>query len=268
MTPDTDNHESDASERDPLEPKICETCGRDGASELGYTQRFTADMKLLGTWCVPCSRKRAVSEYEDDRVLTTKLFEQAALENWRSQDGTRPYSGSMPDAVVEEICEASDALQTFIDRFEKAVWFGGMQTFARSASTKGTRFEAGKLLVLCFTMCGRAMVQIEEDGNPGRITLITEEDAPPKPDRTMAFEDFIHLTGLPPELSLPRDWQRRVSIDLRRWTALRPRGTMGLRGVLATEAQAITLLLSAIRAWKDREKQGWRIVEAQHVTMF
>ncbi len=138
--------------------------------------------------------------------------------------------------VCTEIMASHDRIQDEIGRFETEVWFGGMQAFARAASVKGTLFDAGSISVLCFTMCGRAMMTIHgKDGERGcSVTTITEEDSPPR------SEDDLEERG---------------------------RGIMGMRGIDATEAEALSLLRAARGAWLAREAFGYVMVEKRSVTL-
>lgn len=143
---------------------ICDKCKKqlDG----GWVEMVDPKTRqILETVCVSCDRAQRVEEFRNTGYLSTRLVEQAHINEIlkRLQNGD------------QEILDVFSKIPPEIKLFEQEVWFGGLQTIAQNASTKGTKAEVDDFTLMCFTMCGRAMITIENEESS--ITLITDEDS-------------------------------------------------------------------------------------------
>lgn len=83
--------------------------------------------------------------------------------------------GRHPDASDYAIEAAAKRLRVDIKELERRFWFGGHQPLAQKAKTKGMKLElADGLVVMTWTMCGRAMITIED--SDASVTAICSED--------------------------------------------------------------------------------------------
>lgn len=72
--------------------------------------------------------------------------------------------------VLEQIARLNEVMQ----RFEQAVWFGGLQEAVRTAKTSGLSLEVDGFEFFCFTTAGRAMITLED--KEAFVTVVTVED--------------------------------------------------------------------------------------------
>lgn len=165
-------------------PKACDKCHAD-LDGKATVQKFVND-KVVRTVCVDCDQAERHAKFKETGVLSTWLVEAEVIKDaWRNV-GDRP-SGPPADAAV---MEAYKSIEAAIKTFEQEVWFAGLQEFARKAKTKGTGAEAEGVKLMCYTMCGRAMITVEDEN--ATVTVITLEDELP-PKTPMGFRG-IHAT--------------------------------------------------------------------------
>jgi len=157
------------------EQHICAVCQRD-CTDLGWVQRI-ADDKVTRTTCTECDADERFRRYADTGYIDTWLMTQAML----VAEGYGRNKSAERRKLSLDIHGACDGLRELVNRFELVVWFGGMQKFARDSKYKGTSAAKpvaspwGEVKVMCYTMCGRAMITL--DAPSCDVTVITEEDA-------------------------------------------------------------------------------------------
>lgn len=137
----------------------------------GMWQSHDREGNLLRTWCSQCDDAERLSAYRKTNRITTRLMSNALMASLDKEYGKPPRPGAEVLLAVQQLV---DAIQVEVRRFDRDVWFGGLQKIARGAKTKGTSFTAGDFKLLCYTMCGRAMITL--DGPTSSLTLITAED--------------------------------------------------------------------------------------------
>lgn len=144
---------------------ICSTCKKN-LDDQGYVEIFDGKTGAIReTVCDGCDQARRMKEFRETGYLSTWLVERAHV----NAAVKEPKEGD--DAILD----AFKLIQDEIPAFEQEVWFSGLQAFARGASTKGTKSEQGDFTLMCFTMCARAMITLED--KTGSVTLITAEDS-------------------------------------------------------------------------------------------
>lgn len=150
------------------DPTHCDLCKKpllDGS----YCQSFNGTTgEITETRCVVCDRIKRVDAYKESKILTTSLVMDAQLSKWNNKAGEF-------QEVYQEVVAVYETIKPEIKLFERDVWFNGLQSFAQKAKTKGTSASAEEVKLLCYTMCGRAMITLENKDSS--ITLITDEDS-------------------------------------------------------------------------------------------
>lgn len=143
------------------DPTHCDLCRKpiDGC----WSQTLNARGEVIESRCMPCDAARRLTAYRETGRLTTRLVESAQIDQ------------ALGKRANLDVLADYETVAPHIKRFERDVWFGGLQALARNAKTKGTSAEANGLKLLCFTMCGRAMMTIDEPD--ASVTTITEEDS-------------------------------------------------------------------------------------------
>jgi hypothetical protein len=108
-------------------------------------------------------------------VLTTSLLIDSALIYWDLKNGTPLQKGDFAFAKhALQIAEDSEKLQALAKRFEKEVWFAGLQELLSKSTMKGASAYHEDLGILTYCMCGRCMITFEVK-NSHSVTLITDE---------------------------------------------------------------------------------------------
>lgn len=88
---------------------------------------------------------------------------------------TSAFLGGIAEPLATELQIIFERLEQAITRFERIVWFGGVQAYCQQASIKGHSMQADQVKVLLYAIAGRALITLS-DGDES-ITLITEEDS-------------------------------------------------------------------------------------------
>lgn len=148
------------------DPTMCDICNKpiDGSWVVIHDAKTN---KHIESRCSPCDDKKRREQFQKDHRISTQLLMKATL----NQAYKKLEEGD------QEVLDAYALLLPEVKRFQEAIWFGGMQDIARNAKVKGTSVADGDFKILCYTMCGRAMVTL--DSPTASLTLITQEDAPP-----------------------------------------------------------------------------------------
>lgn len=142
-----------------MDPTTCDLCK--GALDGAWCQTLDEMGAATETRCLGCDKSKLLAEFRKTGRLSTRLVEKALLDQAFGKDA---------DA---DVLLAFGAIPPQIKLFEHEVWFGGLQDFAMSASVKGTSVRGDGLAVLCWTMCGRAMITIEDA--EASVTAIADE---------------------------------------------------------------------------------------------
>lgn len=121
--------------------------------------------------------------------------------------------------TAKPIWEKFDRLVAVINRFEREVWYQGLQALVMKSKRRGLSGERNDLKVLFYSMCGRTMITIADTQDRYQITLLTATDEEP--------------------------FQRRRLPESDNW------GPMGLHGIEATESDAAYMLDCLISYWKE-----------------
>lgn len=150
-------------EQDPTECDICKKAIT--GSWVTIHDGKTGDR--IEARCSPCDDQKRREQFGKDNRISTRLLMKATLNQALKQleDGDQ--------AIIVQY----ERLQPEVARFQKDVWFGGLADIARNAKTKGTSATVGDFKLLCYTMCGRAMITLDDP--KASLTLITAEDAAP-----------------------------------------------------------------------------------------
>jgi hypothetical protein len=144
------------------EPSHCDACK---APIVGrYVQSFNGQGQSIESRCSACDRLRRVARFEETTRLTTRTLMDAMMSKY---DPT-------PTETDLAVLKAFEEVPRHIALFEGEVWFGGLQDSARKATVKGTSLEKDGFKLLCYTMCGRAMITLEDA--EASVTVITTED--------------------------------------------------------------------------------------------
>jgi hypothetical protein len=151
------------------ETKVCDTCKKeiDGPSIQYFRAEKGEEAKVARTACQPCDQAERMQKFKETGFLSTWLVEEEQLKEIRAEYG----KSERGDA---EVLAAFAPIQAEIEVFEQEVWFGGLQDFARNIKTKGSKAEQDGLTLMCYTMCGRAMITVEDA--TASVTMITIED--------------------------------------------------------------------------------------------
>lgn len=167
------------------DPTKCDRCS--SSVEKGWSERWRASKKdaepvRVECVCFDCDEIERVTEYQQDRILTSRFMTTAACaavtEEYRTNPGSRSY-GEPPRRFIEvylKVNESITRLHTEVKKFEQAVWFSGLQAQVRAADFRGFRMNVGNIIVLVYSMCGRTQITIESIKGDKQITLITAED--------------------------------------------------------------------------------------------
>lgn len=144
-----------------IDPTHCDSC------KSPITDSWVQDLndkgEVLRTRCEPCDRAKRAKAFQETKRLRTRMVEDAQIHEVYKEC----------DATDYEVLAAFYPIPQEIKAFERDVWFGGLQKIATEAKTKGTSFEKGGFKLLCFTMCGRAMITL--DSPTASVTMITDE---------------------------------------------------------------------------------------------
>lgn len=173
------------SRADYPDPTKCDRCF--SSVERGWSERWRAPKKdaepvRVECICFDCDEMDRITEYQKDKVLTSKFICSAACaavtEEYRTKPGSRSY-GEPAHKFIDVYLEANESvkrLQAEVKKFEQAVWFSGLQAQVRAADFRGFRMNVGNIIVLVYSMCGRTQITIESTKGDKQITLITAED--------------------------------------------------------------------------------------------
>lgn len=148
------------------DPTMCDVC-KQPIKGSWVTIHDAKTHKRLESRCSPCDAKKRQAQFLKDRRISTRLLMKATLNQAYKQ----------LEEGDQEILDQYERIQPEVAKFQKDVWFGGLQDIARNAKTKGTSAVVGDFKLLCYTMCGRAMVTLDDP--KASLTLITAEDAAP-----------------------------------------------------------------------------------------
>lgn len=195
----------------------------DGAVVDGWTRSGNTWHSPPIIICDPCDRVQRVKRYTVDDLLSTQLMIDASIMNARvgSEDERLRRLGYTPEVVaaLAEVWHDIAAIERHVRRFEREVWFAGLQKIVRASCSSGMSFtfpnNGPKFLLLC--SAGRCMMTIEAKTHS--ITLITAEDEGPNHE----------ARGPKPP----------------------GQGPMGIQGIDATVSQAIELVREAVDVWKS-----------------
>jgi len=179
----------------------CGVCGV--ACERGYSMSIDPKTgKRYDYRCLDCAERERWVEYEQTRILRTRLLEDAGYEDWlRRNDYPDGWTPPMVTGdLLTEVIRAKEMLHEAAKTFECEVWFKGLQTKVRAAEVHGQRVETERLKWLVFTSAGRCLNTLEDLKDHHSITLITAEDG----DECVMgvqgvegrFEDVLELVGL------------------------------------------------------------------------
>lgn len=97
-----------------------------GVIDGAWCQTLDVDGAVKETRCLRCDKSKRLAEFRSTGRMSTRLVEQALLDR------------AMCKPAAEDVLLAFGAIPPQIKLFEREVWFGGLQDFARNASVKGT----------------------------------------------------------------------------------------------------------------------------------
>jgi hypothetical protein len=154
------------------DPTHCDRCK--SAVHRGWVQSINYKTgEIIKTLCVGCDEEEAKAYFTETGHLTTGLVMMASLYEARKTESKTDI------AIMAAYAPIPSAIRPFL----REVWFGGLQRFAQNASVKGTSFHRDDFKLLCFTICGRAMITLENSSSS--LTLICEEDREPPGSMSM-----------------------------------------------------------------------------------
>jgi hypothetical protein len=168
--------------------------------------------------CDECRRDELFRLYRDTGCITSSLMMEASLRYCRGVELGKMFDG--PAGRWDTICKIHDSIvriQYMVERFQKLVWFDGLQRIVRRSSTFGLSSQkkfhtaVGLARMLVGSTAGRALMTIETDD--ASVTVIADETAAPGESK------------------------------------------MGIQGISATEDQAMEILMGTTTAWAANEIQ-------------
>lgn len=157
---------------------VCGACGV--ACERGYSMSIDPKTgKRCDYRCLDCSERERWVEYEQTRILRTRLLEDAAHEAWLRRNHYPEGWKRLPTApgLLTEVIQANEALHDAAKTFEREVWFKGLQTQVQLAKLHGQSVRTDQLKWLVFTSAGRCLNTLEDLKDGHSITFITAEDS-------------------------------------------------------------------------------------------
>ncbi len=145
------------------DPTHCDICKNPITDR--WVQDFNDKGEVLESRCAPCDRAKRAKAFQETKRLRTRMVEDAQIHEIYKECDATDYA----------VLAAFFPIPQEIKAFERDVWFGGLQEIATKAKTKGTSLKKDDLQLLCFTMCGRAMITL--DSPTASVTVITAEDS-------------------------------------------------------------------------------------------
>ncbi len=106
--------------------------------------------------CHDCAQKERYEEYKENGIITARLL----LDAFWLKDAKL-------FADIEEI-------SLLVKRFEKEVWFSGLQKIVRKSRASGMSVKVGDFEMMTFCSAGRCMITMQK--NNRQVTAITAED--------------------------------------------------------------------------------------------
>lgn len=173
------------SRADYADPTKCDRCL--SSVERGWSERWRAENKdaepiRVECICFDCDEMERITEYQQDKVLTTRFMTSAVCsaitEQYRKEPGSRSY-GEPPHRFINTYLEANESvkrLQVEVKKFEQAVWFSGLQAQVLAAEFRGFRMNFGNVIALVYSLAGRTQITIESINGDKQISLITADD--------------------------------------------------------------------------------------------
>lgn len=151
-------------------------CARCGAKKLSaYSTRCASDGEVKEVVCLACDAAERLVRWKETGRLTSQLTMVASLKAYRSQNGESCNPGWLD---VNAAYERVRARVKASDGFERAVWFGGLQTAVRATDLRALSADiatpSGTLTLMTYCCAGRCLVQMERGDD--RVTLIAAED--------------------------------------------------------------------------------------------
>lgn len=157
-----------------MDDPTCTDCGAQHLTAYSWTE--TPDGVPASVWCMDCKDKHALADYRADGRLTTRLTMAASMKAFYAREAREK---SDCDPTWLEIADASQRVHAHGKRFDREVWFGGLQKQVRAAKRAGMEATPisstlGHITMLTFTTAGRALMTLRTD--TAEVTLITAED--------------------------------------------------------------------------------------------
>jgi len=191
--------------------KVCGKCGCDCAR--GCVEKFSASHELLQTLCYECDRGERYDAFERTGRLHTWLVTDATMVVFYADEArVRRDPGPHRLRLARRVDAAAKTIHEAIKRFERVVWFGGLQAKVRAARVRGMKSTEvpsahGPVTLLAWSCAGRTLITL--DAPTCTVTTITAEDER-QPRMGMQGVDATESEALGLLDAVADAWERRA----------------------------------------------------------